>query len=1153
MAYTTLAQSRFDDDHGRRFQIMVFNLQEGTINYDPTSYDFSIGRDLDIPKGGVNVSYENDLSNGIYSPITTSKLELDLYVNSDDDHEYIKYLSSQPDWKIGVSIQEVSGQMSEGEVFRGFLVPDQIKIELGGYPYQVKLVFVDGLSLLKDVAYKERDDNTPYEDYQTLKITIGRAITRIRDAYNFFRGSTPITGEVVPINIIEYIDLFGKNWGTSLTYDDKSVLYTLKINQQTFNKPSSLPNPVGTGFRVFEDVMSCYEVLEHICIALGCRLHMRNDTLYFISPTTYHDASTCRGFEHLNTGLSGSNDNKDRLEIPALAGDGITALSARPDFTDLDGCDLLEGSTRYQLPALRGVLYTHKDSGSQRVLGGRYPIPRTAPPQYAETFSNISYNLQQYGYESGIENVFTTHVLYSRLRSVIAGTPTYFDFEQLSVVGNPFTAGTGKHDYYEAPARVEHATVDRVKLQGINLTEARQLVSWSEDYPLEDSEIDVPPDIPFRFQTMAYVNTNFDNDVTVGAKIVLRFKIRVGGYYLKQHVTHASYASDEIPNTNGFEIIKPGGNAWYKPLRATADAEWTQTSTDRFEVVLNNPDLLELPAEFATLVHIDADGNSYEYGGGVATVLEPRTDDSEVDRLRHRNNMMGSQAENFHNFRLPLDIDIPSLPDGAANQTGIEVYLIDVIAYDSGGSAFSETQMDDFLRANVRFENVRFFLGTGEKGDDAVYFAASNNPKTDIVERMPASVVGGRPNGWFGTNGYLYIGTGDQDYSQSYGSFVSGVGYFGAARDLYEVHADEYMRFRNSSRYVYDLKLQPKNYVSGQTFKDLLYYEYRPVFTIDGTELQMCPISIRHELTSGITDLTCVQMGRDLDSITEAQDTGRDPTGTSGNDSGGLPTEAIDFTREAQRRGKRPGLPVVDSKKLSHVNLTPDKTGIASLTVSSTAYLPMGSFADVFASSNPRTGITNDRILMVSPDQVISELPAGTKGQYLASGGTTQDPGWGYPPYVLASSSTRIPMYYTSRYYMGSSLYGWDTDTGYSTSQTGRSLLIDDYAHMGIVCPTDVSQLQIYGTLRNDTNVDTIKVWVLTGQSPNGASGSISLTDVLELSVTISQVDRHYDFSGTATGLTISKGDLVFIFFQRTDLPNGTTYVNTSYTILVQQ
>jgi len=82
---------------------------------------------------------------------------------------------------------------------------------------------------------------------------------------------------------------------------------------------------------------------------------------------------------------------------------------------------------------------------------------------------------------------------------------------------------------------------------------------------------------------------------------------------------------------------------------------------------------------------------------------------------------------------------------------------------------------------------------------------------------------------------------------------------------------------------------------------------------------------------------------------------------------------------------------------------------------------------------------------------------------------------------------------------------------------------------------------------------DTIKVWVLTGQSPNGASGSISLTDVLELSVTISQVDRHYDFSGTATGLTISKGDLVFIFFQRTDLPNGTTYVNTSYTILVQQ
>lgn len=1150
MAYTILSKSIFDDDHGTRFEVEIRNLQEGLGEYDASNYSFTTGgAGPDIPKGGVNLSYNNDLSNGLYTPITTSKLELDFIVNNDEEHELIKYLSEQPDWTIGVRI--ASTTPGTGFIWYGFLVADQMKIELGGYPYQVKLVFVDGLSLLKDVAYKERDDNTPYEDYQTLKITIGRALTRLRDAYHFSRdGGNTSSGESVAINLVEYIDLFNKNFGTSTTYDDQSVLQTLKINQQTFNQPSKLNNPVGTGFRVFEDTMSCYEVLEHICIALGCRMHMFNTTFYFISPTTYLDASSTRGFRHTNTGLTGSNTDNDRLENPSLAGDGITKIFAPADFDKLEDYDLLEGSTRSQLPGIRGVIYTHKEAGSQRVLGGRYPIPRTAPPQYADSFAWASYNLEQYGFESGIENVFTTHVLYSRLRSVIGNPDTYYDFYNLSVSNNPFTSGTAKHDYYEAAARVEEATKDRVTLQGINSTTARELISWSEDHPLEDTDISVPPEMPFRFQTTAYVNTNFDEDVTIGAKIVLRFVINIGGYYLKQHVTAPSYDDDEIPHEDGFEIIKPGGNARYMPLRATDDAVWTQTSSDRFEIVLNNPNLLELPSEFATLEHIDADGNSYEYGGGIATILEPRTDDSEVDRLRHRNNMMAGSAENYHNFRLPIDIDIPALPENASTQTGIEVYLKDVIAYDAGGTLFSETQMDDFLRANVRFENVKFFMGTGEKGDDAQYFVANDDPETDIIESMPPSIIGGRPNGWFGTQGYLY--SGDQDYTQNYASFISGTPYAGASKDLYEVLAEEYMRLRKTSRYYYDLKLLPPAYVSGQTHLTKVLPHSRVVYSVDGTELQMMPISISYDITSGQTDIKMVQMGRDTGAITEAQDVGRDPTGLGTGSGGGLPTEVVDFTRDSARRGKRPGLPVVDSKKLSHVNLTADKAGIQSLTTDTNTTLPLGAL-ETFFSNQQRTGIDHDRLATISPDAEMSELAAGDKGQYLMSMANQGAPTWMYTPYVIASSSTRIPMYYVNRYYMGSSLYGWDTDTGYSSSQTGRTSIIDDYAHMGIVCPTNIGHLKIFGTLRNDTNVSDVKVWVLTGAAPNGSSSSITLTDVAEITVSVSAADRHYSFDATVHDLTIDAGDLLFVAFQRTQFGNGTTYINTSYTIYVER
>ena len=283
MAYTVLSRSIFDDDHGSRCNLIINNRQEGNSTYDPSNYSFTPGDSLspDIPKGGVTMSYNNDFSNGLYTPITTGKCEVNFIINSDEEHEFIQYLSEQPDWKIGLLLDVEGG--GSGFVWRGWLLADQIKIEVGGYPYQVKLVFVDGLSLLKDVPYKELDDNTPYDDYQTLQITIGRALTRLRDAYHFSRGTgTAVSGEVVPISIIEFIDLFNKNFGTASTFDDQPVLTTLKINQKTFNQPSKLNNPVGTGFRVFEDTMSCYEVLEHICIALGCRMHISIYTLLTI-------------------------------------------------------------------------------------------------------------------------------------------------------------------------------------------------------------------------------------------------------------------------------------------------------------------------------------------------------------------------------------------------------------------------------------------------------------------------------------------------------------------------------------------------------------------------------------------------------------------------------------------------------------------------------------------------------------------------------------------------------------------------------------------------------------------------------------------------------------------------------------------------------
>jgi hypothetical protein len=238
-------------------------------------------------------------------------------------------------------------------------------------------------------------------------------------------------------------------------------------------------------------------------------------------------------------------------------------------------------------------------------------------------------------------------------------------------------------------------------------------------------------------------------------------------------------------------------------------------------------------------------------------------------------------------------------------------------------------------------------------------------------------------------------------------------------------------------------------------------------------------------------------------------------------------------------------------QSLGHITST--ASGITSLTTPSGG-LDLDDAAVFFAGTSGgtdnRSGITNDRIATIEPDGGLGELSSGAKGEFLKSGGTTATPAWGTPPYVLASHSARMAMYYTSRYYYGSTIYGWSTETGWSSSQTSRTSIADDYAHAGIVAPTDISKLTLVGTIRNDSNAASMKVWLVKGSRPNGSTATtITLTDIGDQAITIAAADRHYNIDLTANNAGISAGDLIFILFERTELPNGTTYVNTSWTL----
>lgn len=155
-------------------------------------------------------------------------------------------------------------------------------------------------------------------------------------------------------------------------------------------------------------------------------------------------------------------------------------------------------------------------------------------------------------------------------------------------------------------------------------------------------------------------------------------------------------------------------------------------------------------------------------------------------------------------------------------------------------------------------------------------------------------------------------------------------------------------------------------------------------------------------------------------------------------------------------------------------------------------------------------------------------------------------------PYVLAASSTRVPMYWGNRYYFGSSSYGWDTDTAYSTSSSSTTL-IDDYAHMGIVCPTDISKLTLKATVRNDSSAEDIRMYLFKQSRPNGSTANLALSFLAFATADCSSgQDRHYNCDVTKTNAGISAGDLIFVAFYKVSSTNATRYVNASYTLYAE-
>ncbi len=200
-----------------------------------------------------------------------------------------------------------------------------------------------------------------------------------------------------------------------------------------------------------------------------------------------------------------------------------------------------------------------------------------------------------------------------------------------------------------------------------------------------------------------------------------------------------------------------------------------------------------------------------------------------------------------------------------------------------------------------------------------------------------------------------------------------------------------------------------------------------------------------------------------------------------------------------------------------------------------------------------RSGQTGDKLIVIGDDGNYDEIDDGTKSQVLSTSGAGVL-SFQSIKYPVAAVSGRVTTTAANNYYYGSSSFGWNYPIWSSISFNNTAgnpyarTVLDDYAHCGIAMPMRLQNLRVYGTVRNDSGTENIRLFLGTVAPPNGSSSSMTLTELGTQDITVSTQDRHYDVDFSTTG-SVPAGNLVFIGIGRASTTTGTRYLNFSLSI----
>lgn len=824
-------ECKFSSEKGENY---IFELWDLAFTGHALTWGSGTPHQLDIAKGGIDIKYSGDPDNPL-SPIITSTCSVDLVIRNSKQQRIIEQLPSAHDYQIACKIYRVIDGNST-PFWYGILAPEQVVTDIGPWPIGCSLTFTDGIAFLRDVELTDADGQRLNRGYH-LRGYVGYCLSKLPHFSIFW-------GELDEI-FYSMTDLYHTDHEDSGTIYDP--LRYSAIHSDVFYVEREKQNPFGRGFYTKETRATAYDVIEDIMIAFGLRFMHSAGAFYAYSPLPLRGSASVSDIRYKNDRRAmqpGSGFDFSESEADNVA----STINIEHDLSAAYTVEA--GSKRTFLPPLKRAILTHKNGGSQRI------------------FPNTDIFYIDWKWFAGDNN----HILRPPLS-------TLGDFDP-NVPIDVFSPDAPTAMF--GPVEVNSDDFDLVIPEGLGftLTGTMEATFWSPD--MSDNNPN------------QYFLGGRDNEM-LGAKPVVRMKLRVGNYYLKQtlrQTTSADFPTNSVMqnqnwgrvNIGATQIGVPAGDRQFYPLVVDDLAQWTTDSSDTFDFALIQPGLVGIGAsgdpdnfiDVPTIAYreVNADGDVEEtrYPVGLYLKLEDGANNNNDTELRYSTQSLnlwgGALAADppITVLSLPIRLEIPPLPAQAGDQDEVEIDF-SVFAYSSEGTLQPDTfnntlpytvppnahhVQNVFHPSNPRIREFSLYAGSDDEDSDVIYSSQLNRnyEVVDVGETTIGSKVTEAGFNTVLTTQAAPMATGGAADSWNQDPDWESFHMTETDDDLLQLTVHSRTLMQGVPQQVLDLSLIKK---AGA--RTIPYLWQRQTLSLDGTDYAIIPLNLSFELSTARVDL----------------------------------------------------------------------------------------------------------------------------------------------------------------------------------------------------------------------------------------------------------------------------------------------------------